>query len=69
VTEPSQRTGICLVPLEEQGDSLLITLVANLDIRTGSPARSATVDVEEALDRIRRFVVAFRAGGALDTTA
>ena len=54
--------------LQEQGGSLLITLLMSLDVRTRAETRRAYVDVDDALAQVCAFVDAFRTELSGDTT-
>jgi hypothetical protein len=58
------RTGVCLIRIEDQGDSALIRVRWNPDVEQVSTERVAGFeDIESAVDTVRGFLAAFVADG------
>lgn len=54
------RTGVCLVRIESQGDSILIRVRWNPDVEQVSTERvSSYEDVESAVEAVRSLLAAF----------
>jgi hypothetical protein len=61
---PSNRTGVCLVRIEAQGDSNLIRVTWNPDVeQVSTECVRPFEDVESAVEAVRDFLTAFTAGG------
>ncbi|MEU5952096.1 hypothetical protein [Streptomyces sp. NPDC047525] len=62
--DASNRTGVCLVRIENQGDINLIKMRWNPDIEQASTERvRSCTDVETAVEAVRDFLTAFASGG------
>lgn len=56
----SDPRGVCILRVARQNTGLLLTVVARADVESsGSEVETTTLDVDEAIAEIRRFVDLF----------